>query len=251
MRALIAGLVHESSTFMTDITGPTTMADFDVHVGDELLAEFRGTNTCVGGYLAACERRGVTVVPVLHARAEPSAAVDPVAYEVLAKRLVEGVRAARDADLALLDLHGAATLTTGSSLDLALLRIVRAVLGPDMPIAVTMDLHANLPADLPPLVDVLVGFHEYPHTDMASRAELAGELAIQQALGHVRPIVRKLDLPILVPAHDDPVRSGEGGTGLGPRCRDRGRSARLHRLPRISLRRHGPGVHVGADCLRR
>lgn len=47
--ALVAGILQESSTFMTEITGPTTLADFDVHANDELPAEFSRSNICVGG----------------------------------------------------------------------------------------------------------------------------------------------------------------------------------------------------------
>lgn len=199
MRALIAGIVHESSTFMVEITGPTGQRDFDVHVGPELLAEFTGTNTCVGGYLAACQRHAVTAVPALHARAEPGAAVDPAAYVLLADRLVELARAAGPVDIVLLDLHGAGTLVGGASLELDLLARIRALVGPDCPVAATLDLHANVPVRLPVLADVLVGFLEYPHTDMAERAELATGLAIDAAAGRLRPVTRSLDLPMLLP----------------------------------------------------
>ncbi|HZB33774.1 MAG TPA: M81 family metallopeptidase [Streptosporangiaceae bacterium] len=199
MRALVAGIVHESSTLMVEISGPTSLSDFDVHEGADLLREFTGTNTCVGGYLAACESAGVTVIPAMHARAEPGAAVDPAAYEVLERRLLEAARAAGPVDVILLDLHGAGTLVSGDSLDLALLRRMRALPGPRVPLAITVDLHANLPDELPSLVDVLVGFQEYPHTDMAARAELAGGLAIAQARGDARPVVRKINLPMLLP----------------------------------------------------
>jgi microcystin degradation protein MlrC len=199
MRALIAGIVHESSTFVLQVTEPTGLADFDVHVHDELLTEFRGTNTIVGGYLAACDRHGVHPVPTLHARAEPGAAVDPAAYRSLAGRLSTLAADVGPVDLVLLDLHGAGTLVTGESLDLALVRRVRALVGPRTVVAATLDLHANPPAELVALTDVLVGFQEYPHTDMAVRAERAADLAIRQAGGRLRPVSRKLDLPMLLP----------------------------------------------------
>lgn len=198
-RALVAGLVHESSTFMVQVSGPTRVSDFDVHTGVDLVREFAGTNTIVGGYLAACARLGVDPVPTVHARAEPGAAVAPDAARQLLALLTDSFRAAPPADLVLLDLHGAGALETGESLDLAVVREVRALVGPGVPIAVTVDLHANLPEELVALVDVLVGFQEYPHTDMAVRAELAGSLAIAQATGGVRPVVRLLTLPMLLP----------------------------------------------------
>lgn len=184
---------------MVPVTGPTRAADFDVHTGAGLAAEFPGTNTIVGGYLAACDRLGVTPVPVLHARAEPGAAVQPAAYRELERRFLELARAAGPVEVVLLDLHGAGALVGGDSIELALLRHVRALVGPGVPVAVTLDLHANLPAELVGLADVLVGFHEYPHTDMAVRAERAAGLAIGQARGRCRPVTRLLSLPMLLP----------------------------------------------------
>jgi microcystin degradation protein MlrC len=198
LRALIAGIVHESSTFMVGVTGPTGLADFDEYLGEAVSREFRGTNTCVGGYLAACERAGVTAVPVLHARAEPGAAVADGAYRTLEQRLLQTTREAGPVDAVLLDLHGAGSLVSGESLDLAVLRAIRSV-HPHTPLAVTLDLHANLPAEAVALADVVVGFLEYPHTDMAVRASLAADLAIGQARGLRQPVVRKLDLPMLLP----------------------------------------------------
>jgi microcystin degradation protein MlrC len=201
VRALIAGIVHESSTFMVPVSGPTLLADFDVHVGEQMVAQFGGTNTVVGGYLDSCRRHGVTAVSAVHARAEPGAAVDPSTHEALLHELLGHAAAAGPVEVVLLDLHGAGTVVGGESLDLAVARGLRSLLGADTVFAATLDLHANLPDELVPLFDVLVGYHEYPHTDMAHRAKLAADIAIGSAggSGGSRPVSRILRLPMLVP----------------------------------------------------
>ncbi len=199
MRALIAGIVHESSTFALEASGPTVLEDFEIIAGPALTVAFGGTNTVAGGYLAACESARVEVTPALHARAEPGAAVDPAAYRILERRLLDLAEAAGKTDLVLLDLHGAGTLVSGESLDLALVRALRALTGPDVMFGVTLDLHANVPLELVSLTDVLVGFQEYPHVDMASRAQLTARLVIAAAHGRLRPVTRKCRLPMLLP----------------------------------------------------
>lgn len=198
MRALTGGIVHESSTFVLPMAGPTVLEDFEVYEGQELTAAFGGTNTVTGGYLAACESSGVSVYPTLHARAEPGAAVDTTAYQVLQRRLLDLAAAAGTPDMILLDLHGAGTLVSRESLDLALVRSLRALTGPGVVLGITLDLHANVPPELVSLTDVLVGFQEYPHTDMARRAELTARLAMS-ARGERRPVTRQLSLPMLLP----------------------------------------------------
>jgi microcystin degradation protein MlrC len=222
MRAIVAGIAHESSTFATAVTGATTLADFAVHTGTDLVDEFIGSNTCVGGYLAACAEAGVAVLPGLHARAEPAGAVAYPAYIALRERLLATLRT--DCELILLDLHGAGVLGAEDSLELDLLRAVRAAVGPSPVLAVTVDLHANLPPELCQLVDVLVGFHEYPHTDMAERARRAAGIAVATARGQVRPRLRLRRLPMVLP----------------PSPTDGGPAARLRDLARDAERE--PGV---------
>src|SRR5439155_603197 len=182
-------IVHESSTFATEVLGPAAADHFSVFEGDRLIEEFRGTNTCVGGYLDACADGGVEAVPVLHARAEPAGSVAPEVYRALEERLLAGLPAT--CDVALLDLHGAGLVGTDSSLDLRLLRAVRAAL-PATIIAAVMDLHANLSDEIVGLTDVLVGFNRYPHTDMAERAARSARIALAALAGTVRPRVRHL-----------------------------------------------------------
>ncbi|GHF65640.1 microcystinase C [Streptomyces mashuensis] len=190
--------MHESSTLMTDYLGTAELSAFSCHRGTGLLTEFTGTATVTGGYLTACAEAGAEVRPAFHARAEPGPAVGPATYRALRDHLAEGIAAAGDCDVVLLDLHGAGVVAPGRSLDVDVLRTVRALL-PRAVVAVTMDLHANVPAELPELADIVTGFHEYPHTDAADRSRLAGDLALATARGDLRPTVRLRRLPMLLP----------------------------------------------------
>ncbi|MGY3676820.1 M81 family metallopeptidase [Streptomyces sp. TE33382] len=198
LRAAVGGLVHESSTFMVEYLGAAGLDAFSCHAGPDLLAEFTGTATVTGGYLEACATAGAEVRPAFHARAEPGPAVSPDAYRTLEQRLLSALRDVGDCDAVLLDLHGAGVVALDRSLDIAVLRAVRA-LRPRAVLAVTMDLHANVAPELIDLADVVTGFHEYPHTDAADRSRLAGELAFAAARGTVVPTVRQRRLPMLLP----------------------------------------------------
>jgi microcystin degradation protein MlrC len=98
----------------------------------------------------------------------------------------------------LLDLHGAGVVVPDRSLDAAVLHTVRR-LQPEAVVAVTMDLHANVPQELTGLADIVVGYREYPHLDAAERARQAAELAFAAARGTVRPVVRHRRVPLLLP----------------------------------------------------
>lgn len=207
----IGGLVHESSTFMVEYLGALGQSAFACHEGTDLLAAFDGTATVTGGYLAACAGAGVEVRPVLHARAEPGPAVEPAALRALLDRLLSGLREAGECDVVLLDLHGAGVAAPDRSIDLAVVREVRALL-PNAVIGATMDLHGNVPAELVDHVDVLTGFLEYPHIDAADRSLLVGRIALAAAAGTARPVTRIRRLPMLMPP--SPTVAGTPGREL-------------------------------------
>jgi microcystin degradation protein MlrC len=99
----------------------------------------------------------------------------------------------------LLELHGAATAESGP-IDMRLLADVRALAGPAATVAITLDLHANLPPAVTELVDVVVGLHEYPHVDMAERAARAARIALRRARGELHVVSAYEKLPLLLPA---------------------------------------------------
>src|SRR3546814_17136575 len=49
-----------------------------------------------------------------------------------------------------------------------MLRRVREVVGPDLPVAVSLDLHANVTPEMVAFADSLEIYRTYPHVDMAA-----------------------------------------------------------------------------------
>ena len=76
-----------------------------------------------------------------------------------------------------LSLHGAAIATVETDPDGTLLAALRAIVGPDIPIIATLDLHANVSQKMVDHADVLVVYRTNPHVDMAERgAESAAHM---------------------------------------------------------------------------
>jgi microcystin degradation protein MlrC len=95
-------------------------------------------------------------------------------------------------------------------LESAVLEAVREVVGPQMPIAVTLDLHGNATPRMAELATGLFSVHEYPHTDMYERGQDAVEFLVRVLRGEIRPATVVEVLPLLAvpaPAGLEPVRS--------------------------------------------
>ncbi|MSS70153.1 MAG: M81 family peptidase [Candidatus Latescibacteria bacterium] len=216
MRILTACIGHETNTFAAT---PTTLEDFrrgspapDFGGGTPVLDHFRDTRTIHGGYIAGAVQHGLALAPLLWTFATPGGTVDQDAYDFLKGLLLDRLRAAGRCDGILLDLHGAMVTEAVEDAEGDLIAAVREVVGEAMPIVVTLDLHANITAQMAEGADVIVGFDEYPHIDMYERGVEATEVMVAILRGDLRPEMAYHPLPLLtMPPRQctliDPMRS--------------------------------------------
>ncbi|HEX5506050.1 MAG TPA: M81 family metallopeptidase [Thermomicrobiales bacterium] len=200
MRVVIGGIAHETSTFSVV---PTTLADFrqrECSEGADLLARLGGTRTPIGGFLDAARDEDFEVVPTIMASAVPGGIVTAEATEYLTGRLVAGLRAALaggPVDGVLLALHGAMVSALDDDAESYILRAVRAVVGPDLPVIAELDLHGNVTRELVDLATALIAYDEYPHTDPYDRGREAGRLMARIVREGVRPTAALARLPLM------------------------------------------------------
>jgi len=146
-RIAIAGFAHETNTFSPT---PTDFADFLLSTttrsglrGAEIL-ENPDFAMPIGGFAAAAREAGDELVPICWYAAEPAGIVTANAFERIASEIVHGVATAGRLDGVYLDLHGAMVAAGHDDGEAEILRRVRAVVGPDMPLVASLDLHANV-----------------------------------------------------------------------------------------------------------
>ena len=186
-RIAIAGILHESNTFASKLT---RLSDFEAAAtcrGDEIEAEFGQAAHEVGGFFAGAKEYGLELVPTLVANATPSGTVAAEAFETLTLELIERLREAGEFDGLLLALHGAMVSEDYPDADAEVLRRVRAALGPDLPVVVTHDAHANVAPEEIALSDALVIYKEVPHVDQRERGRQAAAIMARITKHGVRP----------------------------------------------------------------
>lgn len=202
MRIVSGGVQHETNTFSKT---PTTLADFvrdsncgeTLEGGETILDRFRGTGSIHGGYISGAEAAGFELVPLLCARAQPSGLVEAECFDTMLKWLLERLELAKPFDGVLLDLHGAMVAEHHEDAEGAFIAAVRDVVGADMPLVVTLDLHANITARMAELADVIIGFDTYPHVDMQERGYEAAALMARVVKGDVTPVQEFRQLPLV------------------------------------------------------
>lgn len=200
MRIGVGGIYQETNTFATSWMGYARVDDFRVDGGPGLIDAYAGTATEIGGMISAAQDAGIEVVPLSFAIAVPGPTIARDCYDALARLLIDAIDRAGPMDALALALHGAGTVDAIGSLEEDLLALVRAKVGPRVPVIATLDLHAMVPGRAYRDVDLLLPYHEYPHTDMVDRGREALEqaLALAKDPGATRTAV--VHVPLLVTA---------------------------------------------------
>ncbi|HEX2942740.1 MAG TPA: M81 family metallopeptidase [Rhodopila sp.] len=185
LRIAVGGFLHESHSFAPR---PTTYADFLQPGGlppfcadDALIKSMRPRTVPIAGAIEVAEAAGVDLVPLAWGFANPAGPVQDEAFERIAARICAPLSAAVDdgpLDGVYLDLHGAAVVDSYPDAEGELLRRVRAIVGDAMPLAISLDPHANLTAAMVRLADVAVPFRTYPHVDMRAAGAQAMRLLL-------------------------------------------------------------------------
>ncbi|HUP35070.1 MAG TPA: M81 family metallopeptidase [Candidatus Limnocylindria bacterium] len=226
MRVFLAMLSHETNTFSNV---PTDRAQFearDLRYGGEIVEAYRGTGTCLGGMIAAAERLGITLLPSVAASASPAGPVTRDIYAHVKQRMLADLGAAGRLDGVLLDLHGAMVPEGLDDGEGDIIAAVRRAVGPDVPIAVTLDFHGNLGKDMIARADLLHGYKTYPHVDMAERGVEAAERLAQVIGGRIKPTAAWRKPPLMPPL-------GRQGTARGPMRRLYDLADEMERDPKV------------------
>jgi hypothetical protein len=140
----------------------------------------------MGGFIRSARQRGWALQPSAWAGASPSAHVTRDAFERVSAMMIDELRSAGAVDAVYLDLHGAMVAEHIDDADGELLRRLRAVVGPDLPIVASLDFHANLSPQMAGLATALLSFRTYPHVDMAASGARAAR-CLHDLIGRPRP----------------------------------------------------------------
>jgi microcystin degradation protein MlrC len=195
MKIGVAGIVQESNTFAP---APSTLKDFAIETGVAVVSTNRGTNTEVGGFLEELDALGVEAVPLVSAWAVSAGPVEDSAFESLVSLLLQQIEK-NNYDGLLVALHGSWLSTSRPSADAELVKRVRAVIGSDMPLVITVDSHANVTPPLLEPIQGLVGYRTYPHVDMAETGRKAAKLLYKIITDGLHPSLYWLPIPLLAP----------------------------------------------------
>ncbi len=213
-RIAILALHIESNRFAP----PVGRADFEEKVllyGDEIMADAArehprmvGTMT---GFIHAMNQAGPwTPVPIVNADVGAAGPIDHEFFLELQAEMRERLEAAMPLDGVYFGEHGAAVSTEIPDPDGVLFKMARDVVGPDVPIISTLDLHTNISEEMVDATDALIIYRTNPHVDQYERGvEAAGSM--HELLGNVTATTAFIRLPLVAPQVTQLTASGPYG----------------------------------------
>ncbi len=188
MRFAILGISHETNTFSIV---PATYEEFEKRIierGQEIVERFATSEYTIAGYLQAADELGFEAVPLMYARTGPIGTITKDAYDRLSTEMLQMLRDQGPWDGVLIANHGAAVSEEFPDMDAEFTRAVREIVGPGVPVGITLDMHANISKETVANTDVCVVWRTCPHLDTRLRGRKCAELIYMAAKGEIRPV---------------------------------------------------------------
>ncbi|MCO4762182.1 MAG: M81 family metallopeptidase [Myxococcales bacterium] len=208
-RIAMARIAQESNALSPVVS---TLEDFKrTHFleGNALLSAVMPDGQEVEGFVKNAEMSGfvqatmdheldVELVPLFSAWAVPGGPLSAEDHAWFRQKLRDDLAAAGPLDAVYLSVHGSMNVVGTPEPEADYFKDIRDTLGEDIPLAVTMDLHANLSSAKIDPITILCGYQTNPHRDHAKTGQRAGKIVLDLLAAKVKPVTAWRSLPMLI-----------------------------------------------------
>lgn len=208
MNVFFGAFLQESNTFSPKLTDIEMFKRGYFWEDEEILSHTKGTNTELAGFLQYFSDTTVRLSSSVACWSVAGGKIKDQVYQAISEKLCEKLRQALPVDGVFLALHGAMVAESIDDCEGDLLSKVRAIVGPRVPVAISLDYHANLTEQMLDAADVMVGFRTYPHVDFAETGNRAAQALDEMMRTGLRPQKLLRKLPLIVPVED--TETGRG-----------------------------------------
>ena len=211
-RVALCGIRLESNAF-SPVATEAEFRSLCYLTGDEIVEAARGGPSAsapeMDAFVGAMDATGPwEPVPLLLAASHPWGPVDQLFFDQIVDETLTRPREAGSVDAVFVANHGAMVATDSPDPDGDMLSRIRTAVGPDVPIIVTLDLHANISEAMVDSATVLVAYLTNPHVDMLERGEEAAHILRSVLYGNATPQTAFIRMPLVPPSTTLLTREG-------------------------------------------
>ncbi|QKJ87613.1 M81 family metallopeptidase [Paramixta manurensis] len=197
MKIAIGALLYEGNSFSLGESGIDQFENNYFYQGDEIIEKLSGGDVELSGALAVLKEAACEIQPLFATHGGCGGSIREEAFQTLKSNLLAGL-AGEKVDGVYLALHGAMLCKNIAHPEVEILQEVRKRVGPNVPVVISLDLHAHITPELLALCTAVVGYQHYPHDDTFETGVRGMRLLIHamQPTSTVRVEMKKLAMLI-------------------------------------------------------
>ena len=196
-RILVAECKQEVSSFNPV---PSTLDDYLLMPGEELFRYHRNFRDEVRGAVEVIREAlpDAELIPTYGARSVTSGGtLTADSWNRLRGEFLDALKGRGEVDAVYFSLHGAMGAENEDDPEGALLAGARQILGEEVPIIVSLDLHGIVTDRMLKHSDAVLIYHTYPHIDFFETGQRSGQVLLK-CLAGAKPVMARIKIPALV-----------------------------------------------------
>ena len=190
----IGGILTECNEFSINLMTKENFERYEYYEGNEILNLKSGV---VGGMLNALNGSSFNVSPTVFASCSPGGIIEDKCYFDIKEKILNGIKNMKQLKAVLLPLHGAAVTESIGDLEGDLISSIREIIGSDIPIVVTLDLHAHVTQEMIENSTAILAWEQYPHLDPYETGVRGSKLLREILEKNIKPTMYFSKIPIL------------------------------------------------------
>lgn len=197
MRIALINVVQETNDFNPALSDLDAFKSFGIVEGLDIL-EIPGGVSTLDGYkhVVATSDIDIETVPIIRAFTVAGGRISREAFDVFHRKIREGLEAAGRIDALMLQLHGACAAEGIDDVEGEQVELCRQILGPDIPIVLTLDHHANVTGKIVDNCDAIVGHRTQPH-DLFDTGKIGAEVLLRLVRDGAKPTMTWRKIPMI------------------------------------------------------
>ena len=190
----LGGILTECNEFSINLMTKENFERYEYFEGNKILDLKSGV---VGGMLSALHGSPFNITPTVFASCSPGGVIEDECYFQMKEKILNGIKNTKQLKAVLLPLHGAAVTESIGDLEGDLISSIREIIGFDIPIVVTLDLHAHVTKEMVENSSAILAWEQYPHLDPYETGVRGSKLLREILENKIKPKMYFSKIPIL------------------------------------------------------
>ena len=200
---IVTGLfVQETNSFSMFKTDLQSFRELEFSEGNDVISSKFNKSIEIGGFIKVAEKEGIELLPLVSAWAGAGGIVTAETYQEIKMLFLEKLKQIKQFDGILLALHGAMAVEGLDDPEGDFLEAIRTVVGDDIPIVSSFDLHANFTKKMMDNLDAMTGYDCHPHIDIFETGERAINIMLSILDKKIKPVIAMKRLPMITACSD-------------------------------------------------